>query len=416
MGLRNLVLDTAPLRESPAFRAVFIARTVSLLGIGMAAVALSDQVYDLTGSSFGVAVTVMVMSLTMLLGSLAGGVVADRMDRRPLIIVSRTAAGLGFAGLAANAFVDEPSLWAVYVCVGWNGLANGVSTTALMAATPTLVQPRQLPAAGALISLTGHLGSVVAPFMGGVVIALWEPGWAYTATAVSTALTVLLLTRVGSLPPRRVEGEGDTTSLGSAFRFAVRHPTVGGLLALGAVTAVFSVPTVLFPEFVDKRFGGDEMVLGLLYTAPAVGAMIVSLTSGWLGTTRRPGLVLLGAAFLGGLATVGFGLSGALPVALVMLAATGAAGVVYEVLEYSLVQHHTPDGLRGRINGVLNAEDTSGRVLAGAEAAALARWFNPGGAAVVNGAVCAAAALLAAVCVPGLRRATLARKEADTAP
>ncbi|GAA2720899.1 enterobactin transporter EntS [Actinocorallia aurantiaca] len=416
MGLRNFVLDTAPLRESPAFRAIFIARTVSLLGLGMAAVALSDQVYDLTGSSFGVAVTTMVMSLTMLLGSLAGGVVADRMDRRPLIIASRAAAGLGFVGLAANAFLDEPSVWAVYACVGWNGLATGVSTTALMAATPTLVKPQQLPAAGTLISLTGHLGSIVAPFLGGVVIALWDPGWAYTVTALATALTVLLLTRVGSLPPQRGGGEEDRTSLRSAFRFAVRHPTVGGLLALGAVTALFSVPTVLFPEFVDKRFGGDEMVLGLLYTAPAVGAVIVSMTSGWLGGTRRPGLVLLGAAFLGGLATIGFGLSGALPVALVMLAVTGAAGVVYEVLEYSLVQHHTPDGLRGRINGVLNAEDTSGRVLAGAEAALLARWFNPGGAAVVNGAVCAAAALVAAVCVPGLRRATLAREKTDTTP
>ncbi len=413
MRLRKLMLDTTPLRESPAFRAIFIARTVSLLGIGMAAVALSDQVYDLTGSSFGVAVTAMVMSLTMLVGSLGGGVAADRMDRRPLIIASRAAAGLGFVGLAANAFVDEPSLWAVYAFVGWNGLANGVSTTALMAATPTLIRPQQLPAAGTLISLTGQIGSVVAPFLGGVVIALWEPGWAYAGTAAATALTVLLLFRVGSLPPRRGKGEEDTTSLGSAFRFAVRHPTVGGLLALGAVTALFGVPTVLFPEFVDKRFGGDEMVLGLLYTAPAVGAMIVSMTSGWIGGTRRPGLVLLGAAFLGGLATIGFGLSGALPVALVMLAAAGAAGVVYEVLEYSLVQHHTPDGLRGRINGVLNAEDTTGRVLAGAEAAALARWFNPGGAAVINGAVCAGAALLAAACVPGLRRATLAEKEKE---
>jgi len=416
MSLRRLVLDITPLRESPAFRAIFIARTVSLLGIGMAAVALSDQVYDLTGSSFGVAVTTAVMSLTMLLGSLAGGVAADRMDRRPLIIASRAAAGLGFAGLAANAFVDEPSVWAVYACIGWNGLANGVSTTALMAATPTLVRPHQLPAAGALISLTGHLGAVVAPFVGGVVIALWAPGWAYTVTAVATALTVLLLFRVGPLPPKRREGEEEKTSLSTAFRFAVRHPTVGGVLALGAVTAFFSVPTVLFPEFVDKRFGGDEMVLGLLYTAPAVGAMIVSMTSGWLGGTRRPGLVLLGAAFLGGLATAGFGLSGALPVALVMLAVTGAAGVVYEVLEYSLVQHHTPDGLRGRINGVLNAEDTAGRVLAGAEAALLARWFNPGGAAVVNGAVCAGAALVLAVCVPGLRRATLARENADRTP
>ncbi len=414
MRLRDFMLDTAPLRESPAFRAIFIARTVSLLGIGMAAVALSYQVYELTGSSFGVAITTAVMSLTMLLGSLAGGVLADRMDRRPLIVASRAAAGLGFVGLAANAFAPEPASWAVYVCVGWNGLANGVSTTALMAATPALVPPGRLPAAGALISLTGQIGSIAAPVLGGAVIALWNPGWAYTVTAAATALTVLLLARLAPLPPRRRKDEEDTASLRSAFGFAVRHPTVGGLLLLGALTALFGVPTVLFPEFVDTRFGGAEMALGLLYTAPAVGAMAVSATSGWLGRTRRPGLVLPGAAVLGGLATAGFGMSGSLPVALVMLAVTGAAGVVYEVLEYSLVQHLTPDGLRGRINGVVSAEDTAGRVLAGGEAALLARWFNPGGAAVVNGVVCAVSALLVAAAVPGLRKATLAR--AETAP
>ncbi|MEO3785790.1 enterobactin transporter EntS [Actinocorallia sp. B10E7] len=417
MRLRDLMLDTAPLRESRDFRAIFIARTVSLLGLGMAAVALSDQVYDLTESSFGVAVTTMTMSVAVLLGSLSGGVLADRMDRRRLIVLARSAAGLAFVGLAANAFADRPSVAVIYACVAWNGLATGVSVTTLMAVTPTLVRPAQLPAAGALISLTGQIGSIAAPFLGGVIIALWEPGWAYAVTAAATALTVVLLARVGPLPPRRGEkDEEGTTSPWAGFRFALRHPTVGGLLVLGAVTAMFSVPTVLFPELVAGRFGGDELVLGLLYTAPAAGAVVVSTTSGWLGGTRRPGVVLLGAAFLGGLATIGFGLSEALPVALAMLAVTGAAGVVYEVLEYSLAQHHTPDGLRGRITGVFNAEDTTGRILAGAEAAALARWFNPGGAAVVNGAVCAGVALLLAVSVPSLRRATLEKKPAEAGP
>ncbi|WP_198351554.1 hypothetical protein [Streptomyces typhae] len=121
----------------------------------------------------------------------------------------------------------------------------------------------------------------------------------------------------------------------------------------------------------------------------------------------RPGRLLLAAAFTGGLATAGFGLSGQVAVAAVALAVAGAAGTVYEILEYALVQQRTPDRLRGRVVGVLTTQGTAGDVLGDVEVALVARWFSPAGAAVVNGVVCASAAALVAVCVPGLRRATL---------
>ncbi|MFD0419279.1 enterobactin transporter EntS [Streptomyces sp. NPDC127108] len=416
MRARDLLIDIEPLRTSADFRAIFIARVVSLFGLGMAAVALSAQVYGLTGATFPVAVTSMIMSVTVLLGSLWGGWAADRTDRRRLIIRARACAALAFAGLAANAFLPEPRLWAVFVCVALDGLATGVSVTALMAVAPTLVRPDQLPAAGALISLTGEIGSIAAPFLGGVLLALSGPGPVFAVTAVTTGVTTLLLRRVGPLPPapREAPGDGvedDSGSLLAAFRYAARNRVVGGLLALGGVTALFNLPVVLFPEMVDTRFGGGEVVLGLLYTAPAVGAVLVSATSGWLTRAARPGRVLLAAACTGGLATVGFGLSGQVAVAVVMLAIGGAAGTVHEILEYALVQHHTPDRLRGRVVGVLATQGTTGDVVGDVEVAVVARWFSPAGAAVVNGVVCAGAAVLVAVCVPGLRRATLPAPE-----
>ncbi|ARX88169.1 hypothetical protein SMD44_07656 [Streptomyces alboflavus] len=206
---------------------------------------------------------------------------------------------------------------------------------------------------------------------------------------------------------------GDSGSLLVAFRYAARNRVVGGLLVLGGATALFNLPVVLFPEIVDTRFGGGEVMLGLLYTAPAVGAVLVSATSGWVTRTARPGLMLLAAACVGGLATIGFGLSGQVAVAVVMLAVAGAAGTVHEILEYALVQHHTPDRLRGRVVGVLTTQGTTGDVVGDVEVAVV--WFSPAGAAVVNGAVCAVAAVLVAVCVPGLRRATLPGAEAPAA-
>ncbi|WP_202551153.1 enterobactin transporter EntS [Streptomyces sp. SID8352] len=413
--MRDLLIDVEPLRTSRDFRAIFIARVVSLFGLGMATVALASQVYELTGATFHVAVSTMIMSITVLLGSLWGGWMADRTDRRRLIVCARGAAALAFAGLAVNAFLPEQSLWAIYLCVAWDGLATGVSVTALMAVAPTLVRSDQLPAAGALISLTGEIGSIAAPLLGGVLLALGGPGPVFAFTAFTTGVTTLLISRIRPLPPvKHADDEKGAEDSGSplvALKYALRNRVVGGLLVLGGVTALFNLPVVLFPELVDTRFGGGEVMLGLLYTAPAVGAVLVSATSGWLTRTARPGRMLLTAAFTGGLATVGFGLSGHVAVAVAMLAIAGAAGTVYEILEYALVQHSTPDRLRGRLVSVITAQGTTGDVVGDAEVALLARWFSPAAAAVLNGAVCAVAAVAVAVAVPGLRRATLPGKD-----
>ncbi|GAA2257191.1 enterobactin transporter EntS [Streptomyces amakusaensis] len=418
--MRDHLIDISPLRDSRDFRAIFIARVVSLVGLGMATVALSDQVYDLTESTFQVAVAGTVMSITVLLGSLAGGVMADRMDRRGIIVFARGAAALAFAGLAVNAFQPEPRLWAILVCIAWDGLATGVSVTALMAVAPTLVRPDQLPAAGALISLTGEIGSIGAPLLGGVLLALWGPGPVYTLAAVTTMITTFLISRIRSLPPGTGdddddEAEEDSGSLLVAFTYAWRNKVVGGLLSLGGVTALFTMPVVLFPEMVDKQFNDSEVILGLLYTAPAIGSVLVSAGSGWLTRAARPGKVLLTAAFTGGIATIGFGVSGLLglglvghlALAMVMLAVAGAAGTVYEILEYALIQHNTPDRLRGRIVSVSTTQDTAGDLIGDVEAALVAKWFSPAGAAIVNGVICALAAVVVAVAVPALREATL---------
>ncbi|MEK2492609.1 MFS transporter [Kitasatospora purpeofusca] len=447
MSLRDLLIDIEPLRASRDFRAVFIARTVSLFGLGVATVALASQVYDLSGSTLTVAAVGMVMSVSVLIGSLVGGVLADRYDRRTLIVSARAAAALAFAGLAVNAYQDSPKLWAVFPWVAWDGLASGVSITALMAVAPTLVRRDQLPAAGALLSLTTEIGSVVAPFLGGMLLAAAGPGTAFAVTAATTAVTTLLVTRLRPLPPvfeepdedEAAEGgpdkagpgkdgpgkdgagdragggrrSGPDNSLLGAVRYALRHRVVGGLLLLGSATSLFGVPVVLLPELVDVRYGGGTVMLGLLYSAPAVGAVLTSATSGWIGRSRRPGAVLIGAVLVSGLAIVGFGLSPSVVPAFLALAVAGAAGTVAAILDYALLQHHTPDRLRGRMSGFVTAQATTGEIGGEAEVALLARWFNPGGAAVINGVVCALAAVAVALTVPGLREATLPDEDED---
>src|SRR4051794_31341719 len=205
--LRRLVMDVGPLRDSRPFRDVFIARTVSVVGIGMLAVALPVQVYDMTGSTVHVGGVSAAEGFALLAGFLWGGALADRHDRRRLMLWARTAAGAGFALLALNAFLSSPSLPALYGLAAWDGLMTGISITALLAATPSLVAPDKLVAAGALNALTVRLGSMASPALGGLVVSAFGVGWNYTAAAAGTLGTIGLLT---GLPPLR-PGGGDET-------------------------------------------------------------------------------------------------------------------------------------------------------------------------------------------------------------
>ncbi|OLT10989.1 hypothetical protein BJF79_24945 [Actinomadura sp. CNU-125] len=134
-------MDISPLRESRPFRDVFVARTVSVFGIGMLAVALPVQVYAMTGSTVHVGAVASATGFALLAGFLWGGVLADRHDRRKLMLRARVFAGIGFALLTLNAFLPSPSLAALYVLAAWDGLATGISVTALLAARPRSCAP-----------------------------------------------------------------------------------------------------------------------------------------------------------------------------------------------------------------------------------------------------------------------------------
>lgn len=157
----GLVIDVSPLRTSRPFRYAFSARLISLLGIGLLVVAVPAQTYQLTGSTLQVAGVSTAMAIAMFFGSLFGGVLADRYDRRRTIQLARSAAGLGFVILGCNALLPHPSMWVIYVAAAVDGLAGGVSSSALMALMPTLLPRNKMAAAGALVALTTDRKSVV---------------------------------------------------------------------------------------------------------------------------------------------------------------------------------------------------------------------------------------------------------------
>ncbi|MEU8040388.1 enterobactin transporter EntS [Streptosporangium sp. NPDC049078] len=414
--LRRLAMDISPLRSSRAFRDVFVARTVSVFGIGMLMVGVPVQVYAMTGSTVHVGAVSSAEGFALLAGFLWGGVLADRHDRRRLMLVARTAAGIGFALLTLNAFLPSPSLAAIYVLAAWDGLATGVSVTALLAATPALVPPDKLVAAGALNALTVRLGSMLSPALGGLTVSAFGVGWNYAAAAVGTLATLGLLTRLPALRPAVEVTENPLRAIGSGLRFVASHRVVGSLMLLGLLFMVAGGIPVLMPAFATLRLGGGPATIGLLYAAPACGAVLGSVTSGWTGRSRAPGKALLVASVCGFALLACLGLATHPALAVAILFGYGLVASVEEILRYGLIQAHTPDGYLGRVNALWAAQETGGEAVGALGAGVLGRYLAPGTAIVVYGAASAALALGLALTLTGLRGATLRTDPQDTEP
>src|SRR5262249_38698494 len=146
-------------------------QTLTVLTTAFTNVAINLHVYQITGSSVGVGLVSLVFGLSLLTGLLAGGVLSDRVDRRRLILSSRIFAGAVLARLAANAAIPHPLLWVVYLAAVLAGVINGIGGSALMAVIPKLVDPGQLAAAGALLTVTSQFGAMIGPTLAGLLAA-----------------------------------------------------------------------------------------------------------------------------------------------------------------------------------------------------------------------------------------------------
>lgn len=414
MRIKELALDLSPLRAGGPLGLVLAARVLALLCIGLTSVGVVVQVYERTGSSAQVGMVSLVLASGLLLGFLAGGVLADRRDRKGLILIGSGWAVVTFAVLAANAAADRPSLWVVYVTGALFGFTEGVAETALTAVLPALVSEEHIPATGALVTVTTTLGSIAGPMLGGVLIA--GPGLATTfaLAAAGTAVTTLLLTRLDSMPPTGAEPSGGQAAdaeepsdgapaddaapgdrgvladLREGFRFIGGNRVVSAVLVIDLCVAVFATPHALFPELAQRRLGGGPELVGLLTTAPMIGAALASLTSGWTGRTRRHWRVLCAAVAGWGLACLGFGLSPWLGLGLVFLALGGVADTISEIMRRTLLMSHTPDPLQGRVSSLWLAQAMTAPALGGVLAGLASSVVGPSAAVAGGGALCLA--------------------------
>ena len=409
MRIGQIAIDVAPLREGRDFRLLFTGRFVSMAGNAVAMTAADWQVYGLTRSSLAVGMLTLADSAGMFAGLLAGGMLADRHDRRTLMVASRAPLAVLAALLMVNSLLPHPALWAIYVLVLLVGALSGLGSPASTAAVPALVGPDRLAAAAALNAMGNQLGNLCGPALAGALIA--GPGLAscYAIDAACFAVFGLTVWFIRPLPPTVRAGRPGLRSMAEGLRHVRHNAVVGGMLAVDTSAMIFGMPSALFPALAREHFHGGAATFGLLAAAPGLGAMLGAATSGWTGRLRRPGVVVIWAGLAWGVAIIGFGFSGSLAIALAFLAVAGMADLISEVLRNALLQHYTPDELRGRVSSLYLAQVTTAPSLGNVEAGLVAQLFTVGISVVSGGLACVAGALVLGAVNPALRRATLAR-------
>ncbi|SFR02744.1 MFS transporter, ENTS family, enterobactin (siderophore) exporter [Enterobacter sp. kpr-6] len=403
MNRQSWLLNMSLLKTHPAYRAVFIARFISILSLGLLGVGVPVQIQAMTGSSALVGLAVTLTGGAMFVGLMIGGVLADRYERKRLILLARGTCGIGFVGLCINAALPEPSLTAIYLLGLWDGFFGALGVTALLAATPALVGRENLMQAGAITMLTVRLGSVISPMIGGLLLASGGVVWNYALAAAGTFITTLTLLRLPQLPPPPQPREHPLKSLLAAFQFLLRSPLIGGIALLGGLLTMASAVRVLYPALaVDWQMSASE--IGLLYAAVPLGAAFGALTSGNIAQSVRPGRIMLCATVAAFVAIALFSLMPVWALGVFFLALFGWLSAVSSLLQYTLIQTQTPEAMLGRINGLWTAQNVTGDAIGAALLGSMGALMTPQASASVGGWVLAGIGLVLVIVLAEVRR------------
>ncbi|MCT4704540.1 enterobactin transporter EntS [Enterobacteriaceae bacterium H16N7] len=403
MNRNSLLLNLSLLKTHPAFRAVFLARFISIVSLGLLGVAVPVQIQTLTHSSLQVGLAVTLTGSAMFIGLMMGGVLADRHERRRLILLARSTCGIGFIGLTLNASLPEPSLAAIYLLGVWDGFFGAIGVTALLAATPALVGRENLMQAGAITMLTVRLGSVISPMIGGLLLASGGVVWNYGLASIGTFVTLIPLLSLPQLPPPPQARENPFLSLLNGLRFLISHPIIGGIALVGALLTMASAVRVLYPALAG-HWQMSAGQIGLMYAAVPLGAAIGALTSGRIAHHARPGAIMLASGIVSFIAVGVFSLMPVWGLGLACLALFGYLSAISSLLQYTLIQTLTPDGMLGRINGLWTAQNVTGDAIGAAILGGMTVAMTPVAAASSGGLVLALTGVVLALVLVQLRR------------
>ncbi|WP_433406524.1 MFS transporter [Streptomyces sp. CA-146814] len=393
------------MRSYPDYRRLWFGNTVSWIGQGMTALAVSLQVYDITGSAFSVGLIGFCSLMPLVVFGLYGGAVADTVDRRKLGLFSAVGSFSLALVLAAATLAGVENVGLLYAIVALQAVCFALNAPARSSMVARLLPPEQLPAANALSSITTTTGALVGPMLGGLIVGWWGYRAAYTVDAVTFTASLYAMWRLPSMLPDRQDGETrKRASVLDGLRFLAGRPNLRMTFLTDLCAMVLAHPRALFPVVAILWYGGDARTTGMLVAAPALGALLGGVFSGWLGRIRLHGLAVLLAVGSWGAAIAVFGLTRHLWLGLLFLAIAGCADTVSMVFRNTMLQAAVPDEMRGRLQGVFIVVVAGGPRLGDFLAGSVADLTSPAVAVVGGGTACVVAVALLALKWRGFAR------------
>jgi MFS family permease len=349
--LARLRVDLTPWRGSRDFRILVISGSVFFLGGMVGYVALPFQLYQLTGSNFAVGAMGLVTIAPLVVFGLYGGALADHVDRRKMLIGTGIAQVLITALLLANTLLHDPRVWLIYVCGGLNAIASSLQRPSREALFPRVVRHEEMPAAVTLNSLTLQVGQLAGPALGGVLVGTAGVTWAFAVELTGQVIATLMYVALRSYRAGEQSRPPSLAAIGEGIRYAFRRRDLLGTYAVDMVGMFLAMPIVLFPAFATEVLK-EPKLLGLLYSAEAVGALLATLTSGWARRVHHHGRAVVVATIVWG-GSVGIaGLAPNIWFAIACFAVAGGADLI-SVLFRSVIWNQTiPDEMRGRLAGI----------------------------------------------------------------
>jgi len=309
---------------------------------------------------------------------------------------------VGTAVLLVNALLPSPQLWVLFVVSAVMAALDGLQRPSLEALTPRLVDREEIPAAAAIGTLRGTIGMIVGPALGGLLIAVAGLPLAYAFDIVTFLISLVMLSMMRAAPPPVEDAKVSLRGIAEGIRYAAARPVLLGTYGVDIVAMFFGMPNAVFPAFAHE-FGGAG-VLGLMYTAPAVGSFTATLTSGWAARVRRHGAAICLAAAGWGLAVAGAGIAPNLALVLAGLALAGAADTVSGIFRSTVWNETIPDTLRGRLAGIEQVSYSTGPLLGNVESGVAASLLGVRGAIVSGGILCVAGVGVAVLLLPAFWR------------